>query len=162
MGKTWITTNPATFNTSECAVVELTNGSLMLNIRDNRNHSEKGEHNGRAVYITNDLGATWQEHSSSRGALQEPVCMASLHRHGKYLLFSNPDNKYDRTNIRIKWSDDNGTTWHNGPIIDKCKSFGYSCLTSIDDNTIGILWEGSEEQLMFRAIELQNITNSDK
>ena len=93
-GMTWITTQPATYNTSECAVVALTDGSLMLNIRDNRNHQEKGDNNGRAVFTTTDLGETWTEHASSHHALQEPVCIASLHRHGKYLLFSNPDDKH--------------------------------------------------------------------
>ena len=32
----------------------------------------------RAVATTKDLGLTWTEHVSSRSALQEPVCMASL------------------------------------------------------------------------------------
>ena len=43
----------------------------MLNMRDNRGGS-------RAVSTTTDLGKTWKEHESSRTALQEPVCMASL------------------------------------------------------------------------------------
>ena len=43
----------------------------MLNMRDNRGGS-------RAVATTKDLGKTWTEHPSSRSALQEPVCMASL------------------------------------------------------------------------------------
>ena len=156
-GQTWITTNPATMNTSECAVVELSDGSLMLNIRDNRNHQEKGDKNGRAVYTTTDLGLTWTEHPTSHNALPEPVCMASLHRVGKYLFFSNPDDKHTRHNIRIKWSDDEGKTWHNGPLIDEGGSFGYSCLTTINPETLGILWEGSQAQMMFKAIPIEEI-----
>ncbi|MFI3314559.1 MAG: sialidase family protein [Rikenellaceae bacterium] len=158
-GESWITTNPATDNTSECAVVELKDGSLMLNIRDNRNRTEKGDKNGRAVFVSDDLGITWSEHSSSHGALIEPVCMASIHRHKKYLLFSNPDDKHGRHNMRIKWSDDEGITWHNGPLLDSGSSFGYSCLTSIDKKTIGIVWEGSRSQMAFRAISLKEIIN---
>ena len=64
----------------------------MLNMRDNRGGS-------RAVATTKDLGKTWTEHPSSRSALQEPVCMASLIKvnakdniTGKdLLLFSNPN-----------------------------------------------------------------------
>ncbi|MGL4326794.1 MAG: sialidase family protein, partial [Tannerellaceae bacterium] len=41
-GKTWTTSNPSYTNTTECAVVQLNDGSLMLNMRDNRNGAEKG------------------------------------------------------------------------------------------------------------------------
>lgn len=163
-GQSWITTNPATYNTSECAVVELSDSSLMLNIRDNRNHERKGEENGRAIFTTTDLGQSWDEHPTSHKALREPVCMASLHRHGNLLLFSNPDTDNSRRDMRIKWSNDMGQSWHNGPLLDRGDSFGYSCLTSIDPDTVGIIWEGSEAQLMFQAIPLKDITvpQSDK
>ncbi len=158
-GKTWITSKPATFNTSECAVAALSDGNIMLNIRDNRNRTEKGAQNGRAVFITSDLGETWTEHSSSHNLLPEPVCMGSLHRHGKYLFFSNPDDKYKRHNLRIKWSDDEGKSWHNGPILDTGESFGYSCLTSLNGDTLGIIWEGSQAQLVYRSIPIDEIIN---
>lgn len=152
-GKTWITTSPPLFNTSECAVVELSDSSLMLNIRDNANHKEKGDKNGRAVFITKDLGRTWSEHPTSHGALKEPVCMASLVRMGDMLLFSNPNTVRGRYNLTLKYSKDNGMTWSEGLILDKGESFGYSSITVIDDQTIGVLWEGSEFQMTFRAIK---------
>ena len=91
-GKTWNIHNLARTNTTEAQVVEIEPGVLMLNMRDNRGGS-------RAVAITEDLGKTWTEHESSRKALQEPVCMASLiHVRALYnvlgmdiLLFSNPN-----------------------------------------------------------------------
>ena len=109
------------------------------------------------MFTTKDLGETWTEHASSHHALQEPVCMASLHRHGKYLLFSNPDDKHQRINLRIKWSDDEGNTWNNGPIVNAGNSFGYSCLTSVNESTVGILWEGTDAQMMYKAIPLEEI-----
>ena len=48
-GKTWHVSNHARDNTTECSIAELSNGSLMLNMRDNRNHRDKGDSNGRAV-----------------------------------------------------------------------------------------------------------------
>ena len=81
----------------------------MLNMRDNRGGS-------RAVATTKDLGKTWTEHPSSRSALQEPVCMASLIKvnakdniTGKdLLLFSNPNTTKGRNHITIKrvWTAD--------------------------------------------------------
>ena len=50
----------------------------MLNMRDNRNYGNK-EINGRRICVTADLGETWVEHSTSRNALVEPTCMASIH-----------------------------------------------------------------------------------
>lgn len=156
-GKSWKTSTPAIYETSECAVVELADGSLMLNIRDNRNHKEKGARNGRAVFTTRDMGSSWTEHPSSHNALIEPVCMASIHRHGNMLLFSNPATKTGRYNIRIKKSLDQGLTWSDGLALDPGDNFGYSCITSIDRNTIGILWEGSKAQMMFRAVRIKDL-----
>jgi len=80
-GITWKTSAPAYTNTTECAVVQLDDGSLMLNMRNNRNRNNEGPDNGRAISVTNDLGATWTEHPTSKNALIEPVCMASLYKH---------------------------------------------------------------------------------
>lgn len=161
-GKSWVTSNPAYTNTTECAVVELGDGSLMLNMRDNRNRAQKGDSNGRAVFTTKDMGKTWIEHPSSHGALIEPVCMASLHKHTyarnkSVLLFCNPSSKDDRNNIRLKVSTDQGLTWSEGFLLDEGDGFGYSCITSIDSNTIGVLWEGSRSQMAFRRVTLKEL-----
>ena len=54
-GKSWTVSKQARDNTTECAVVELSDGSLMLNMRDNRNRSDKSKSNGRAVSVTKNL-----------------------------------------------------------------------------------------------------------
>lgn len=160
-GKTWVTSNPATTNTTECAVVELSDGTLMLNMRDNRNSKEKGDNNGRAIYTSKDMGETWQRHETSNSALIEPVCMASLHKHvykGKTILFfTNPATKSGRYNMTLKYSLDEGMTWKEAMVLDEGHSYGYSCITSIDKNTIGVLWEGSRSQMAFRAIDIKDL-----
>ena len=165
-GLTWQTSNPASHNTTENSVVEYEQGKLMLNIRDNRNRIDKSETNGRAVFTTSDLGETWSEHETSHGALIEPVCMASLHKHVFYksdatkevLLFANPNSKYQRNNITIKMSYDGGKTWPKDKwiLLDEGRGRGYSCMTSIDDKTIGILYEGSRSDLIFQKIDLSD------
>lgn len=165
-GSTWHTSNPANQNTTECSVVENTPGQLMLNIRDNRNRHDKSETNGRAIYTTNDLGTTWTEHSSSHNSLIESVCMASLHKHQysdhdtskEVLLFANPNSKYQRVNQTIKMSFDGGITWPKDHwiLLDEGRGRGYSCITSIDENTIGIVYESSRADLVFQKIELRD------
>ncbi len=167
-GKSWKISNPAYNNTTESAVAQLSDGSLMLNMRDNRNRKTKGPENGRAVFTTRDLGQTWQEHPTSHGALQEPVCMASLIRHEYHdedgnlksvLLFSNPNDQYERKNMTIKVSFDDGMTWPQKYwlLLDEGHGRGYSCLTSIDERHIGILYEGSRADMTFQEITLDEI-----
>ncbi|WP_149304803.1 sialidase family protein [Pareuzebyella sediminis] len=170
-GHTWKTSEPAYSNTTECAVVELSDGILMLNMRDNRNRENKGVTNGRAIAVTNNLGKSWTEHSTSHGGLQEPVCMASLYKHnfireGKkksVLLFSNPNSKNGRHHITIKASLDNGKTWPQKywTLLDAGQGRGYSSLTSIDEDTIGILYESSQADMTFQKIPLADILDID-
>ena len=159
-GETWHIHNHARTNTTESQVVEVEPGVLMLNMRDNRGGS-------RAVYTTTDLGRTWKEHVSSRTALQEPVCMASLisvkakdNVTGKDLLiFSNPNSTSRRNHITIKISTDGGKTWlpEHQLMIDEGDSWGYSCLTMVDKETVGILYESSMAHMLFQKVKLSEI-----
>ena len=159
-GKTWKIHNHARTNTTEAQVAEVEPGVLMLNMRDNRGGS-------RAVYTTTDLGKTWKEHESSRTALREPVCMASLisvkaedNVLGKdILIFSNPNSTSQRKDITIKISFDGGYTWseENQILLDEGYNWGYSCLTMVDKETIGILYESSVAHMTFQSIKLKDI-----
>lgn len=165
-GETWKITRHAQTNTTEAQVVELVSGELMLNMRDNRGGS-------RSVFTTNNLGENWKEHTSSRKSLQEPVCMASLinvRKNENYmgkdiLLFSNPNQavRPNRSKMTIKASLDQGETWKeaNQLLLDEEWGWGYSCLTMIDAETVGILYEGSTSQLIFQAVKLNDIINKE-
>lgn len=159
-GQTWKMHNYARTNTTEAQVVEIEPGVLMLNMRDNRGGS-------RAVAITKDLGQTWVEHESSRKALQESVCMASLISvpakenvlNKDLLIFSNPNTTKGRHDITIKISLDGGITWlpEHQLLLDAEDGWGYSCLTMIDKETIGILYESSVAHMTFQAVKLKDI-----
>lgn len=157
-GETWTIHNHARTNTTEAQVAEVVPGTLMLNMRDNRGGS-------RAVYTTSDLGMTWKEHESSRTALPEPVCMASLisvkaadNVLGKdILIFSNPNTTNARKNITIKVSLDGGKTWEHQLLLDEGENWGYSCLTMVDKETVGILYESSVAHMTFQCIKLKDI-----
>lgn len=153
-GKTWKSGIGAKSNTTEAQVVETEPGTLMLNMRDNRGKF-------RSIAITKDMGKTWVEHHTSYKALPDPVSMASLIKarvvvKGKMrdvLFFSNVASNTARFNTTIKASLDLGETWlpQNEVALDYRSTFGYSALTKIDDNTIGILYEGSRDLYFIRV-----------
>lgn len=159
-GATWHIHNHARTNTTEAQVAEVEPGVLMLNMRDNRGGS-------RAVYTTKDLGKTWEEHSSNRSALQESVCMASLIKvdatdnalNQDILLFSNPNTTKGRHSITIKASLDGGKTWkkEHEVLLDEGNGWGYSCLTMVDKNTVGIIYEGSQAHMLYQNVKLEDL-----
>jgi sialidase-1 len=75
------------------------------------------------------------------------------------LFFSNPNTSAaPREKITIKASLDLGQTWlpANQLLIDERQCYGYSCLTKIDDNTIGIFYEGTKD-LYFVKVSVSDI-----
>jgi arylsulfatase A-like enzyme len=165
-GKTWQVGTGAFDDTTESQVVEIEPGVLMLNCRYNRKSV-------RVVMTTRDMGKTWQKHTTSEWSLIEPgSCMASLidvdHELGKdvgkWLLFSNPDSTRGRHHITIKASSDRGLTWpkEHRLLLDEGNSAGYSCMSMIDEKTVGILYEGSQAHMTFQRIPLSDIIGSTK
>ena len=169
-GKTWTVSEPALFGSVESQVAQLDDGSIMINTRQRRDASNSANH-GRLISVTRDLGKTWTEHPASRGTLIEPRCFASLWRHEytapdgskkSVLLFSNPNSKGVRENLTIKASFDNGETWPESHwiLLNEERNSAYSCLTSIDERTIGIFYEVYDGKIRSDLI-LQKIPLSD-
>ena len=171
-GETWDIATGAWDDTTESQIVELANGELMLNCRNNRASK-------RVIMTTTDMGATWKEHATHVSALIEPgSCMASLINVGrelgwrnipsdfdrKFLLFSNPDSLRGRNHITIKASRDAGVTWPSGQqlLLDEQGGAGYSCMTMIDSETVGILYEGSQAHMTFQRIKIKDILHPPK
>ena len=148
-GESWKVGSGVKIDTTEAQLVELADGSIMINCRDNRGGS-------RSVYTTGDLGTNWREHSTSRGALPEPVCMASLIRlesdnHGPLLFFSNPPQSSGRNRMTIKVSADEGNTWPEKwhTLVDE-RSAAYSCMTAVGKDKIGLVYEAPGELYFVR------------
>ena len=74
------------------------------------------------------------------------------------LFFSNPDSKTERSHMTIKTSTDAGLTWHGEyqVLLNTETGYGYSCMTMVDENTIGILYEGVKE-LYFQKIPVTDL-----
>lgn len=131
-GRTWKRGEPTGAKVNECQVVELKDGSLLLNMRSNHGL------NRRAIARSSDGGVTWSQIEHDQ-ALVEPVCQASLIRAGNLLLFSNPASTR-RENMTVRLSRDEGRSWpaslalHNGPSA-------YSCLAPVSRNRFACLYE---------------------
>lgn len=165
-GQSWKIGTGAKSNTTEAQVVELSDGRLMLNMRDDRNRKDKSDTNGRAVATSADMGKTWSVHPSSNSALPESNCMASIisadvsvkGKKQQVLFFSNPNNKNERKNMTIKASLDGGLTWPEELQVELNaeSGYGYSCMSMVDEKTIGILYEGVSE-LFFQKVKVEEI-----
>jgi len=164
-GDSWQIGTGAKPNTTEAQVIELDNGSLMLNMRDN-------DRGFRSVYMSKDLGKTWVKHPTSRSALIEPTCNASLIKgifdingeKKKILLFANPNSDKERNHMTIKISMDDGMTWPKQYwlLLDEGKGRGYPSMTQIDEKTFGILYEGSQADLVFEKVWIEEIIEIKK
>ncbi len=142
-GETWKSGGKIVGHYNETQVVELANGSLMLNIR-------QGGH--RAVALSQDGGKTWSKPWTDT-ALIEPGnwegCQASLIRYTRKgygssknrLFFANPASTKDRLDMTVRVSYDEGQTWPVSRLIQKGRG-GYSSLTVLPDGTIAMVYEG--------------------
>ena len=149
-GASWQIGTGVKDKTTESQLVELGDGSIMINCRDDRGGA-------RTVAVTRDLGRTWQLHPTDRKALPESVCMASLLRldlpgKGPHLFFSNPATTKGRHTMTIKVSADEGMTWPDNwhTLYDSRKGLGYSCLAPADATHVGVLYEGLAELYFLR------------
>ncbi len=159
-GESWHTSAPAipgTPPTSESAIAQLEDGSLLLSMRNEA-------HSGQRVWARYDWTGTpatgkWSEPWLT---VPDPTCMASLirHPHGE-LIFSNPNSAKSRVALTLRTSTDGGRTWSDGRLLDPRPS-AYSCLTVLKDGRIGILYEtgdkGAAETLTFARVPLSWIS----
>jgi sialidase-1 len=143
-GATWKLGGVLGEMTNECQVVELQDGSLLMNMRS---YHKK---NRRAIATSKDGGLTWSDVTLD-DALVEPVCQASFlrfttaDRHQKNrLLFANPaSTKREKMTVRVSY--DEGKTWPVAKLLNAGPS-GYSALAVLPDLTVGCLYERGEKQ----------------
>lgn len=126
---------------SENMIAEYEEGKLMINCR--------GYMGKRRVFVTSDMGATWQADSSDKTLLdptQHGGCQATLFKarfgddlfRKSYGLFLNPNDASNRINMTLQASAD-FHTWHPVTILYDQYTFGYSCLAQRNDLLIAVL-----------------------
>lgn len=148
-GDSWSLSETVFPKMDESVIAALPNGSLILNMRNNRLSACKC----RAISRSEDGGKTWTPITFD-ATLIEPVCQASLVEIGNSLYFSNPASTTGRANITVRKSNDGGASWQNpGFLVNAPVSDGYTCMASgwaivdpssgVNDLYGGILYESS-------------------
>jgi len=152
-GKTWkCGKDKIRYATNEAQLVELNDGRIMLNSRTANSADDY-----RAIYTTSDLGDHWQVHptsidgsSATADKMIEPTCQASIIRYTSTrdgykknrLLFTNPKSVDSRDHFTMRMSSNEGDSWTSGRLLmSNLHGVAYSCITILDDQTIGVLFE---------------------
>jgi hypothetical protein len=117
---------------NEAQVVELSDGSLLFNARN-----QEGQY--RKISRSRDGGISWDTMKLDPG-LPGVNCMGSIINHHGELVYAGAANKKQRTNGTVRISTDNGETWvHSREVIPG--SYAYSCMTTLKNGEIGLLYE---------------------
>lgn len=159
-GETWRMSEPIRPGTNESQVVELSDGTLMMNMRSYNNEYS------RAIAISTDGGETWSDIEHDHQLVESKV-QASIFRYGEYedeqmILFSNPAVPIGRTHMTIKTSFDEAETWSNSKLIYSGHS-AYSSLAKLPNGNIGLFFEAGDnkryERMTFASIPPEEIFN---
>lgn len=156
-------------NANETTVVELNDGRLYINTRDQ--HGESVGTRGGAY--SSDGGATFDEAPSEAykwfvpepAPFDPPVVQCALLRAATTLdgdrmnliLFSGPDESgpsgKGRTDLRLRFSLDETKSWRDGPIIHEGPA-AYSCMVRMAKGKFGVLYEaGTKGQKKYDRID---------
>lgn len=169
-GRTWKLGESVAPHTNECQAVELSDGSVMINMRNywGRTGGVKERDKKRAVALSEDGGHSWREISFDEDLI-EPLCQASLHKwvsdsgQQKMLLFSNPASRTTRHRMTIRYSRDEGKTWSEGALLHGGPA-AYSCLAHLPQGRALCLYERGEksayEKITFARFSVSWVTSA--
>lgn len=159
-GKTWKLGGGTEPKMNECAVAELPDGRLLLNMRSFRGNA------CRASSTSADGGLAWTA-PVDEPVLIESACQASMifveidkrpndlrqsPGGGKMLIFSNPAVTKGRNHLTMRFSYDGGKNWPDKHLVYERMS-AYSSLAHFPNGGIGILFERDT----YKRISLQTI-----
>jgi sialidase-1 len=144
-GKTWRRSTPmpksAGTEPNECQLVELRDGTLMMNARN------QARDKFRLVSRSTDGGESWSVAELDK-KLPDPTCMGSIVRlpnKPDLFFFSNPSSSIRRAHGTMRISGNEGKTWTTAKeLTGPDSSFEYSCLCPLSKNDVAILFETRE------------------
>lgn len=163
-GLTWnYKPSQASATGDEAKIVELDNGNLMMNIRNQTPDCRK-------IVISEDGGDSWGT-PYFQYELIDPAVNGDFIRYTSVLdgydksrlLFSTASHPTLRQNLTVFISYDEGQTWPVSKVLNPGPA-AYSCLTILSDGTIGCLYENGEYeqyQIYFARFSLDWLTDGN-
>ncbi|WP_157473635.1 sialidase family protein [Lentisphaera araneosa] len=136
-GKTWKYSGQVGAGANESCILELGDGTLVLNSRQQTNKS-----GSRGQAISKDGGVTWINFTN-KTPLKDPTCQAAFisYDHKNTLLFMNPQGR-GRSDGIVQLSSDAGKTWKPLLVLPK-GFFAYSSMTVMGNGDIALIYEAS-------------------
>lgn len=172
-GKSWKLGKGVPQLSWDSQVVELDDGSIMINC-ENCTVDRQGRN---YVYVSKDLGETWEPHITNNktlgGCQTPPALLRFKTKTHNLLIFASKDPAHNYAPV-IRYSEDEGQTWSDAYVIDNSgivSSFGIQ-LMQLNPTTVGmvvnthfLLREGNIESLVsdkavgvaFLSIPLESI-----
>lgn len=147
-GQTWQLGGVIRPAVNECQVVELADGTLLMNMR-NYDRSQTT----RALATSVDGGLMWSPIRHDP-ALVEPVCQAGFLRctlEPPRLAFSNPARAAKRQDMTVRVSLDEGKTWPIKRVLWPGPA-AYSCLAMLPDGALACLFEAGDHNPYERIV----------
>lgn len=149
------------FNPDECQPVEMEDGSIVINVRNQYNYHCRC----RVVVRSLDGGESLPlEELFFDSTLVDPTVAAGALQKEGVLYFTNPANSQNRVNLTLRWSLTNGTTWEKNAVQIWAGPSGYSSMTSLrsdypeDKKYIFVIYEKGhmdyDETISFAKIHL--------
>lgn len=153
-------------NTNESTVCELSDGSLLMSIRIQKDAASKSERY-RGHSVSHDGGITWTP-ATLVNSLPDPGCQGSLYTYSfgggengrNILLFCNPAWQERRWHNTIRASYDDGATWTKGFDYTGEEVGGYSDIAAFSDGEIALLSEYgylNKGGIIFRKFKLSDL-----
>lgn len=154
-GSTWQMGTPVGTGMDENKIVELSNGTVMLNSRPSDSSGY------RKVALSTDGGITYST-PKSETQLPDPGCNGAITRMypdaeggsdlARILLFTNANSQESRINGTVRYSCDDGYTWSAGKVFSPGAT-AYSTIAALDNDKFGIFYEGLDNELVLLQVD---------
>jgi sialidase-1 len=138
----------------ESKVVELPDGSLMLNIRARPNRLVALSTDGGTTFSTPTPDPQLPDPSNNGAIIRYDARADASNARAQWLVFSNTADSTQRRNLTLRLSCDGGRTWPTSRVVVDGAA-GYSTLAALPGGDMGLLYErGRYEAITFMRLPL--------